>query len=122
MKSFHWILALLLAASACKINSPSAQQAQFRAGMLAQQQATAQMQQQQPSVFVRGDVKNQIIPWSEDLSLARAIVAAEYRGPWDPHRILIIRKGEAIKINPKHLIWGTQDPLLEAGDIVEIER
>ena len=119
MKRFVCLLPLLLAA-ACKTESPQLQQARFQA-MLAHEQAAIQARQQ-PSVFVRGDVKNQIIPWNEDLSLAQAIIAAEYRGAWDPHRILIIRKGEAIKVNPKHLLWGTQDPSLEAGDIIEIER
>jgi len=118
---FCLLLLLLLAVSACKTNSKSAAQAEAQA-LFAQQQAVAQMQQQQPSVFVRGEVKNRIIPWNEDLTLAQAIVAAEYRGPWDPHSILIIRKGQTLKINPKHLLWGTEDPHLEAGDLVEIQR
>ena len=123
MKGLFCLLVLLLVAlPACKTGSKSAAQAEAQASLFAQRQALAQMQPPPPSVFVRGEVKNRIIPWNEDLTLAQAIVAAEYRGPWDPHSILIIRKGQTFKINPKHLLWGTEDPPLEAGDVVEIQR
>jgi hypothetical protein len=120
MKNLIWLLLLVLAGSGCKTHSRSAQ-AQIQQAIAAQQQALAQWQQE-PSVLVRGEVKNPIVGWSEGLTLARAIVAAEYRGPWDPHQILIIRKGETFRINPKHLLWKTEDPLLEPGDIIQIER
>ena len=122
MKNLLCLLLLVIGASACKTSSKSAAQSEAQASVLAQQQALIQAQQQQPSVFVRGEVKNPIIPWNEDLTLAQAIVAAEYRGPWDPHLILVIRKGQTFKVNPKHLLWGTEDPHLQAGDIVEIQR
>ena len=53
----------------------------------------AQPQQPMP-VLVRGDVKNQVIPWTEDLTLARAIVAADYQSVFDPRTILVIRQGQ----------------------------
>jgi hypothetical protein len=122
MKNPICFLLLLAAISGCTTNSNSAAKSQAQASWRAQQEDLAQKQQQQPAIFVRGEVKNRIIPWNADLTLAQAIVAAEYHGLWDPHSILIIRKGQTFKVNPKHLLWRVEDPLLEAGDIVEIQR
>ena|SRR5258705_2227504 len=73
-------------------------------------------------VWIRGDVKHDVVPWTEDLTLARAIVAAEYRGLGDPHMILVIRQGQTYRINPRELLKGRDDPPLEAGDVIVIER
>ena len=110
---------ILLAASGCVTRSKASARAQaaFAAG---QQQAAAQ--QRAPAVFFRGDIKNSSVPWSEDLTLAKALLAAEYTGLWDPHAIVIIRKGETFKIDPKTFMRGAEDPLLEPGDTVEIHR
>src|SRR3989442_4601353 len=117
MSKLLWCcLLLVLAASACSHKIKSRVQSPL--GYMGGQQPMAQSQAPPPAVLVRGEVKTPIIPWTEDLTLARAIVAAEYRGLWDPHAIFIIRNGRPFKINPKHLLWGTEDPLLEPGDIV----
>ena len=73
-------------------------------------------------MWIRGDVKNPAVPWNEELTLARAIVAAEYKGFWDPHVITIIRQGQSYKINPRDLLKGRDDPPLEPGDTIVIER
>ena len=92
-------------------------QAAFAAG---QQQAMMHMQQSQtPSVTVHGSVRNPLIPWTEGLTVAKAIVAADYFGRRDPAEILVVRKGQAFRVDPKLLLKGT-DPPLEAGDIMEI--
>ena len=123
MKRLLYLLLLaLIVVPACGTSSKSPAQTEAQAALLLQKQAWAQTQLQSPSVFVRGEVKHTVIPWNEDLTLAQAIVAAEYRGLWDPHTILVIRKGQTFKINPKHLLWRTEDPHLEAGDIIEIQR
>jgi hypothetical protein len=89
---------------------------------------TVKPQQVQPPgtpaamVWIRGDVKHDILPWTEDLTLARAIVAAEYKGLGDPHTILINRRGQSYRINPRELLRGNDDPLLEPGDVIVIER
>jgi hypothetical protein len=77
---------------------------------------------QQPLVWIRGDVKNPAVPWNDQLTLARAIVAAEYKGLWDPHVIMIIRQGQTYRVKPRDLLSGRDDPALEPGDTVVIER
>ena len=77
---------------------------------------------QQPTVWVRGDVKNQIIPWTEDLTLSRAIVAADYQSVFDPRAIVVVRQGQVYRINPRDLLKGTDDPSLQPGDIIELQR
>ena len=78
-------------------------------------------QQQQPSVLVRGDVRNPVIPWSEDLTLARAILAADYVGRWDPHTVHLIRGNRSKRFSASMLLSGA-DADLEPGDIIEIRR
>ncbi len=73
-------------------------------------------------VYFRGDVRKPGVPWAEGLTLSKGILAAEYAGIWDPHSILIIRKGETFKISPKRLLSGEEDPLLESGDVVEVRH
>jgi hypothetical protein len=113
------LLFVLLSIGGCttKSNAHARSQAAFFAG---QQQALSQ--QNAPTVVFRGDIKNPRVPWVEDLSLAKALIAAEYTGLWDPHTIVIIRKGETYKIDPKRLLRGLEDPPLEPGDIVEIHH
>jgi|SRR5688572_17595018 len=85
-------------------------------------QIVAPPPQQQPVVWIRGDVKNRAVPWDEELTLSRAIVAAEYKGLWDPHAISVLRAGQSYKINPRDLLRQRDDPMLQPGDVVVIER
>jgi len=73
-------------------------------------------------VWIRGEVKNSVLPWTEELTVARAIVAADYRGLGDPYNILLIRQGQTRKISPRNLLNGRDDPPLEPGDMIVIER
>ena len=77
--------------------------------------------QGQLAVFVRGDVRNPVIPWSEELTLARAILAAEYVGRWDPHSINVVRGNRSKRFSPSRLLSG-EDMDLEPGDVIEIRR
>jgi hypothetical protein len=77
---------------------------------------------QQPVVWIRGDVKNPVVLWNDQLTLAHAIVAADYKGFSDPHVIMIIRRGQSYKVNPRDLLRGVEDPALEPGDTIVIER
>jgi hypothetical protein len=45
---------------------------------------------QNPSVAVQGAVRNPLIPWTEGLTVARAIVAAVYFGAKDPNEIILV--------------------------------
>ena len=75
-----------------------------------------------PMVWIRGDVKNEVVPWTQEITLAGALVAAEYKGLWDPRGIRIIRQGQTYKINPRELLKGREDLPLKPGDVIVIER
>lgn len=83
---------------------------------------SAQQQNQEPVVFVRGMVRNPRVPWTEGLTLARALLAAEYTGALDPTRIQVTREGVTRVIDVRRLIRGQDDLLLEPGDLVEVFR
>jgi len=111
--------ALVLGSAGCttKAKANANARAAFAAG---QQQAMMRMQQNQtPNVTVHGAVRNPLIPWTEGMTVTKAVVAAEYFGKKDPTEIIVVRKGIAFRIDPKLLLQGT-DPPLEAGDIMEI--
>jgi hypothetical protein len=72
------------------------------------------------SVWIIGNVRNPRIPWSADLTLARALVQADYQGAGDPGQIVINRNGNPpLYISAKQLLNGYDLPLL-AGDRVEV--
>lgn len=71
------------------------------------------------SIRFLGPVENPNVPWSEDLGLIEAIVAAGYREQDSPSTIIINRKGQRILVPAKFLLEGKDIPL-EAGDTVEI--
>ena len=113
-----FLIAFALAGCTTKAKAKAQAQAAFAAG---QQQAMIRMQQTQaPNVTVHGAVKNPLIPWTEDLTVAKAIVAADYYGPKDPAQIFIVRKGQAVRVDPKQLLNGN-DPPLEANDLLDLQ-
>jgi hypothetical protein len=61
------------------------------------------------------------VPWTAELTLAKAVVAAEYFGDKDPTEILIVRNGKAIRCDPKKLLEGEDVPL-EPQDLVELKQ
>src|SRR5688572_11623593 len=85
-------------------------------------QVVAPPAEQRAVVWVRGDVKNRALPWDEEMTLSRAIVAAEYTGFSDPHAISILRAGQAYKISARDLLKQLDDPPLQPNDVVVIER
>ena len=103
--------------------SKSKAQAQAREAYLAGQQAAmARMaKNQEPIVTFVGPVKHPTIPWSENLTLAKAIIAAGYLPPGEPSQIMIVREGQAIPIDPKRLLSGEDIPLL-SGDLIQLTR
>jgi len=66
-----------------------------------------------------GNVRNPIIPWTADLTLAKALAATEYLGSGDPSQITVLRNRRPYNFSSKQLLQG-QDMPLEAGDRVEI--
>ena len=63
-----------------------------------------------------------VVPWTEGLTLAQALVAAQYTFNWDPHTITVTRQGEVHPVNARRLLRGQDDPLLEPGDVVEVRH
>ncbi|MEI6392551.1 MAG: hypothetical protein WCT12_15775 [Verrucomicrobiota bacterium] len=111
------LISFMLAGCTTKAQARAQAQAAFVAG---QQQAIMRMQQSQvPSVTVHGAVRNPLIPWTEDLTVAKAIVAAVYYGAKDPVEIFVVRRGQAFRVDAKQLLHGN-DPVLESGDVMEI--
>ncbi len=111
--------ALLVCAGGCATKTQARRQAEaaFQAG---QQQALQQLYESKfPTVTVLGPVRNPKLDWTEDLTLARAIVAANYQGSSEPREIVLRRGNEAVHITPKQLLAGEDWPL-SAGDRIEI--
>jgi hypothetical protein len=113
------IAVVLCCLSGCVSKSKAKIEAQ-QAYIAGQQSAMMTMQANKTMVQIRGNVKNTSIPWTEDLTVAKAIVAAEYQGAHDPKSILIVRNGSGTEIPASELLQGHDEPLLP-GDIVEIK-
>lgn len=108
--------------------------AQARAAYLAgQRDAMAQMVQSSGSsgtvpqnpgaasnVTFIGPVENPIVPWSNGLTLARAIVTAVYHSQTDPTLIIVKRAHQEIQIEPSRLLNGGDFPLLP-DDIIQFQ-
>ena len=121
--SLCWIVAAASLVTGCV--SKAKADAQARAAFFAgQQQALRQMQGQQlpegPTVTVLGAVQNHLVPWTRDLTLAKALVAAGFIGTADPLEIIITRDGVEKRVDPKGLLEG-QDSPLEPRDVVEVK-
>ncbi|MCW5553561.1 MAG: MoaD/ThiS family protein [Verrucomicrobiae bacterium] len=113
------LLLLTLTAGGCvsRAKSEARAQAAFAAG---QQHATTQLlESRRTSIRVIGSVRNPEIPWMDDLTLAEALVAADYASPRDPRQIVIIRRGERLPVEPQALLRG-EDFLLAPGDTIEL--
>jgi hypothetical protein len=117
--------ALLLVAAFGGCVSKSKADAKARAAYIAgQQQAIMRMQQAQtqgqgPCVTVNGEVRNHVVIWAEGMTLAKAVVAADYLGTADPGQILIVHNGVATRVEPRQLLSGVDIPL-QPGDIVQL--
>lgn len=113
------VLALVFISAGCVTKSKAKEDAQ-KAFFAGQQQAMMRMSQpQQPVVTFIGPVRNPLVQWSQDLTLAKAIVAAGYEPKVDPKQIMIVRNGQAIPVDPRKLLEGEDIPLL-AGDLVQM--
>jgi len=115
-----FLAAVVLATAGCAGKGKQREAEAFRRGQ--QQALEALRQEQEPAVWFRGMVRHPRVPWRENLTLAQALAAAEYSGALDPTRINVIRQGQTYRVDPKRLLRGAEDPVLEPGDIVEIAR
>ena len=122
MKTALIMLLFALALNGCTTKEAARREADKKAFIATQQSAMAAQANQEPAVWFRGDVRNQRVPWTEGLTLAEALVAAQYTGNWDPHRITLTRQGEIFVINPRRLLRGQDNPELELGDLIEVRH
>jgi protein involved in polysaccharide export with SLBB domain len=115
--------ALVVAIAFCGCANKSKTKSQLRAAFIAgERQGMVRAQQPGgPRVTIVGEVRNPVLVWSEDLTVAKAIVDAEYYGLHDPVSIVINRAGKEIRINPKRLLAG-EDFELQPGDVLEIRQ
>ena len=74
------------------------------------------------AILFSGDVKAQVVPWVEGITLAQALIAAQYTGFWDPHSITVTRNGIPYKVDVKKFLRGDENPEMQAGDSVEVRR
>ena len=110
--------ALCLFPAGCVSKSEARLQAR-QAFVAGQEQALDQSRPKAPVVTVTGLVENSVIPWTEELTLARAIVAANYTGYLRPRFFRITRNGESMDVKASALLNGEDMPL-EAGDTIEV--
>jgi hypothetical protein len=129
--SLIFILAFVSAGCASKVKN---QEQIRRAYMAGAQAAQAQMRQAQapqstpqpmsqtgePQVRVIGSVKNPVLLWSEGLTLAHALVEAEYEKTTAPSGITIFRNNQPLQIDVQQVLQGADYPLFP-GDIVLIQ-
>ncbi|HEX3890126.1 MAG TPA: hypothetical protein VHX90_04675 [Verrucomicrobiae bacterium] len=120
MKLFFTVL-LILAAVASGCTTRSQAKADARMAYLAgQKDAYASMaRSQRTSIVVIGQVQNREIPWTDGMTLAQAIVAANYTGHGNPTEIILLRRGESASIDPADLLRGHDVPL-EPGDTITL--
>ena len=112
--------AVLLAIAITGCTTKSEAKAQARAAYAAgQQQALERALQSRNSVTILGPVRTPLVPWTEDLTLAKALVAADYYPKTNPREIFLVRQGRAIPVDVNHLLGGEDVPL-QAGDVVNI--
>jgi len=117
---FYASLCVLIAAVSTGCVSKSKANAQARAAYFAGKQQGMAIRANGPSVWVVGNVRQPIVPWTEELTLARAVATAYYLGQNDPSQITIYRSGQPpISVNPQDMLRGSDMPL-EAGDRVDI--
>ncbi len=121
-----YLLALLLVTATTGCVTTEKAEADARAAFFAgQASALNQLRLQQataetPVVTINGAVKNRTVPWTEELSLVKALVAAEYVGAPEIFSITVTRGGKDIPVSPQRLLSGNIDPLLEAGDVITL--
>jgi hypothetical protein len=115
------ILVLAIPLGGCVTKSAARREAEQALGE-AQRHALTEQAAKEPAVWFRGDVRNSRVPWTEGLTLSQALLTAHYTWTWDPRVITVTRQGQVYPVNPKRLLRGQEDPLLEPGDVVEVRH
>lgn len=94
----------------------------YNALIRSQQEALALQQLQEPVIHVHGPVQKPVVAWRENLTLAETLLEAGYRHALSPRAIRVTRQGRVYNIDVRRLLRGTENPVLEPGDVVEVVR
>ena len=87
-----------------------------------QQQALAIEQLKAPAVYFRGPFRNPVVAWRENLTLTEAMVEAVYLHTLSPRVLRLHRQGRLYNLDVQRLLRGTENPLLEPSDVIEVVR
>ena len=113
---------LALTVLLCSCVSKSKANARSRTAFAAGQQQGIGQTADARRVNIRfiGPVRQFEVPWQDGLTLAQAIVIADYTEARDPTVIWILRQRERIAVSPRDLLAGKDFPL-EPGDTVKMQ-
>lgn len=114
------VLPLFLVTAGCVTKSDA--QARTREAFIAGRKQGVAAQLKSNTIWVVGHVQNQNIPWTDELSLAKAIIAADYLDAGDPGQIVLRRQGEATRFFSAQQLLNGFDLLIEPGDIIELRK
>lgn len=116
---FAALLILTVATGGCMTRS-QAEADEREAYLAGQRDAFASMAEaNRTSIMVIGQVQNHKIPWKDGMTLAQAIVEANYVSDFNPRQIILLRRGKSTGIDPKELLRGHDVPL-EPGDTITL--
>jgi hypothetical protein len=123
MKLWIWVACSLCGAflAAGCVSKARHEEEVKKAFLAGQSEATMRMQKNLgQSITIQGQVRQSFIPWTREMTLAKAILAAGYVGAQDPREITIIRDGEELSIDVGRLLAGEDYPVVP-GDTVRIK-
>lgn len=111
------LFSLLLLITGC-VSKREANLEKQQAYLAGQQAAQRSQSPPPPQVTVQGPVQNPVIPWTPDLTVAKAIVDANYTGFMTPVFVRVIRKGQMVEELKGVDLLHHQDFPLEPGDLI----
>lgn len=74
------------------------------------------------TVLFSGDVKLQVVPYVDGMTLAQGLLLAEYTGYLDPRTITVTRAGIPYRVDVRRFLRGDENPELQPGDRVDVRR
>jgi hypothetical protein len=111
------VLTLVVSACASQTRQPQGGGVYFKPPDANQIQAA-----QGGAIYFTGDVRMNSVPWHEGLTLAEALVEAQYTGQSDPFSITLTRNGAGYRVDVRRLLRGEDNVPLEPGDRINVRR
>jgi len=114
------VLFCILVLTGC-VSKKEAEMKARDAYMAGQAAAAKQWQSERPpEIIIRGPVANPVVPWQDGLTLAQAIVDANYTGFMNPMLVRVTREGQIIAELKGSDLLQHKDVDLQPGDIVDV--